>query len=95
MAKRTALVLLPILLSATGCSFSVPEAENVLAEEIQKNRKQSDIRDVLTGRPKLIRVRSYRRIEGGDIHDDHWIFLQIGRENLSYKDLIRTRSPEE
>lgn len=94
MGKLNALVL-PILLGSVGCSFSVPEAENVLAEEINKNRQQSVITDVLTGRPKLIKVRSYRRIEGGDIHDDHWIFLQVGRENLSYRDLITTEKRED
>ena len=76
------------LLLSQACALTAPEGSRELEAEIKADRQKKSPLSVHLGRPQYVKVRSYRKILGGDIHSDHWIYLQIGREKLGINDLI-------
>lgn len=84
----TKLVFFVLLMSS--CALTAPDGVKQLSKAIEEDRlKESQTyQDVYVGRPKFIKIRAYTRVEGGHIFEDHWIHLQIGRENLKIKELI-------
>ena len=80
-------IFIPFALGA--CATSAPDGEKQLIAAIEADRRaRAEYRDLSLGRPKLVKVRAYRHIQGGDIVDGHWIYLQVGREQLKLKDLV-------
>lgn len=82
-------LILVTMIVASGCTLTAPEGEKQLMEEIRADReRQNRSTNIYLGRPKMIKVRAYRQVVNGDVHGDHWIYLQVGRENLKIDDLI-------
>jgi hypothetical protein len=87
MKPLFAILSMTLLLNA--CALSAPDGEKQLEKIIEADKRQDGVdRDAFAGRPRFLKVRSYKQIYNGDIHSEHWIFVQVGRENLSIEDLV-------
>jgi hypothetical protein len=72
--------------------MSAPDGELQLKEEIARDRaeqhRESKRMDVSKGRAKFVKVWVYPQVYSGDIHNGYWMYLQVGREDVSIKSLI-------
>jgi len=95
---KTNTILFLLIAFLASCS-SLPKGSNILGPMFEKNGaldlKDGRSSDLNKGRPIYIKAVAYKHfLKSGDIRDDHFIYLNIGRENLSLKDLLGTEEGE-
>lgn len=78
------------MLSLNITSCITPKGDKQLKAAIEAdmlNKKAGSL--VLEGRPQFMKVLAYPKIIEGNIYDESWIWLNVGKEKLNISDIIK------